>query len=387
MYEKFYGFSEKPFNTTPDSKFFFPSEKHSEALNSLIYAITERRGFVVITGEIGAGKTTISRTLLNKIGSNHKVALITNTHLSAKELISEILSELEIDYKPGSKQKLLSQLNAYLIQQLAQDVNIVLIIDEAQNLSPNVLEEVRMLSNLETEKEKLIQIILIGQPQLKIKLEDFKLEQFRQRVAVYYHLSPLTQKETHEYIMHRLKLVSQNGVNIFTKEAMDLIYSYSRGVPRIINLMCDSALLSGYVYDSVNISEKIIKEVVKEREFSVAAAAGEVKENPDISTQNSANNVQVADCQTYPEVENNGLKAADEVPTLRSGQVGITPQMGRQEGTPDSSQAVLHCCADCQHYINCEIKWERGKSNQEQLCCSSCAQYNRCLDNIKMRVK
>src|SRR5512136_2622604 len=143
MYEKFYEFSEKPFNTTPDSKFFYPSAKHTEALNSLRYAINERKGFVVITGEIGAGKTTVCRTLLNKLDIKTKVAIITNTHLTCKELIAEILDELEVEYKAGTKQKLLSQLNAYLIKQLAADMNIVLIIDEAQNLTPKVLEEVR----------------------------------------------------------------------------------------------------------------------------------------------------------------------------------------------------------------------------------------------------
>lgn len=268
MYEQFFGFTEKPFNTTPDSKFFFPSGKHAEALNSLVYAINERKGFVVITGEIGAGKTTISRTLLNKLGLNTKIALITNTHLTPRELITELLEELEVEYKPGTKQKLLSQLNTYLINQLALDLNVVLIIDEAQNLSPKALEEVRMLSNLETEKEKLIQIILLGQPQLKAKLEHAKMEQFRQRIAVYYHLSPLSYNETEEYILHRLGLVSQNYKDIFTKEAVDFIYQHSGGIPRIINLVCDSALLSGYVYDTKTIDQKIISEVIKERDFN-----------------------------------------------------------------------------------------------------------------------
>lgn len=267
MYEKFYGFSEKPFNTTPDSKFFFPSVKHTEALNSLIYAINERKGFVVITGEIGAGKTTVIRTLLNKLEPNTKTALITNTHLTQRELIAQVLEELEVEYKPGGKQKLLSQLNSYLISQLNQDINVVLIIDEAQNLTPKVLEEVRMLSNLETEKEKLIQIILIGQPQLKAKLENPKLEQFKQRIAVYYHIPSLSREETWGYILHRLNLVSSNGINIFNPKAVDTIYSYSRGIPRLINLVCDSALLSGYTYDTKEISEKIIYEAIKERDI------------------------------------------------------------------------------------------------------------------------
>lgn len=267
MYKKFYNFSEKPFNTTPDSKFFFASAKHTEALNSLIYAINERKGFVVITGEIGAGKTTVSRTLLNKIDSDTKIALITNTHITQKELIEQILDELEVDYVPGGKQKLVKQLNKFLIDQLALDINVVLIIDEAQNLTPKVLEEVRMLSNLETEKEKLLQIVLMGQPQLKIKLAHVNLEQFKQRIAVNYHLEALTKKETHEYVNHRIKVVSPVDTIIFTPEAIDTLFSYSKGIPRIINLVCDSALLSGYLYELKTITPEIIHEVVKEREL------------------------------------------------------------------------------------------------------------------------
>ncbi len=268
MYEKFFEFSEKPFNTTPDSKFFFPSAKHTEALNTLIYAINERKGFVVITGEIGAGKTTVCRTMLNKLDPNTKFAIIINTHLTCKELIAEILDEFGIEYIPGTKQKLLSQLNQYLIKQLSNNFNTVLIIDEAQNLTPKVLEEVRMLSNLETETKKLIQIILIGQPQLKEKLENKHLEQFKQRIALYYHIPALTKNEAQDYIFHRLKLVSSNGCDIFTSRAMDLIYEGSSGIPRLINLICDSALLSGYIYETKKITEKIIQEVIRERDFN-----------------------------------------------------------------------------------------------------------------------
>jgi general secretion pathway protein A len=268
MYKSFYNFTETPFNTTPDSKFFYPSNAHTEALNSLLYAINQKKGFVVITGEIGAGKTTVYRTLLHKLDQNTKIATIVNTHLTAKELIAEILEEFDIENPGGSKQKLLSAFNQYLIQQLSQDINVVLVIDEAQNLTPNALEEVRMLSNLETEKEKLIQIILIGQPQLKAKLENPKLEQFRQRIAVYFHLNPLTKDETKDYILHRLSLVNTNGfADIFAPEAIDSIYAHSKGVPRLVNLICDSALLSGFVYESKQITEKIINEVIREREF------------------------------------------------------------------------------------------------------------------------
>lgn len=268
MYKKFYNFNEKPFNTTPDSNFFFPSAKHTEALNSLRYAIDERKGFVVITGEIGAGKTTVCRALLKNLDLNTRVAMITNTHLTSKELICEILDEFEIEYRGGSKQKLLSHLNNYLIQQLASNINVVLIIDEAQNLSPSVLEEVRMLSNLETEKEKLIQIILLGQPQLKAKLGNPKLEQFKQRISVYYHINALNRIETEEYIRHRLSLVNPDSKDLFIPEAIEAIYAHSCGIPRLINLICDSALLSGYVCETMPITEQIIKDVIKERDFN-----------------------------------------------------------------------------------------------------------------------
>ena len=271
MYSKFYGFKEKPFNATPDSKFFFPSSRHLEALNSIRYAIDERKGFVVITGEIGAGKTTVCRALLNKLGINVKAALVNNTHITARELITEILDEFDIEHKGGSKQKLLSLLNRFLINQLANGVNVVLIIDEAQNLTPNVLEEVRMLSNLETEKEKLIQIILLGQPQLKTKLENPSLEQFKQRIALYYHIPPMNSAETEAYILHRIDLVSTHRSNIFTKDAINALYNYSRGIPRLINLVADSALLTGYVYETKHITGKIVNEVIKERDLNYVA--------------------------------------------------------------------------------------------------------------------
>jgi general secretion pathway protein A len=335
MYETFYKFSEKPFNTTPDSKFFFPSSKHTEALNHLIYAINERKGFVVITGEIGAGKTTVYRTLLNKLDLNTRVATITNTHLTCKELIAEILEELEVDYRPGTKQKLLSQLNAHLVKQLAQNINVVLIIDEAQNLTPKVLEEVRMLSNLETEKEKLIQIILVGQPQLKKKLQNLKLEQFKQRIALYYHLYPLSKDESRQYIAHRIKLVSSNGIDFFTPEALELIYAHSGGIPRVINLICDSALLSGYICESKTINETMVCEVIKERDFS---QGGETPISP-----------------------------------IKS---GVTAE----NGTPR-----IYCCTICQQYNKCETKYLRGAKGEEQLCCPNCQSYQHCLDNAMVK--
>lgn len=264
MYEKFYGFAEKPFNLTPDSKFFYASAKHEEALNCLFLAISERNGFIVITGEIGSGKTTVCRTLLNRLDPTTKVALILNTHLGKKELLTTILEDLGIEYKSCSKTDLLSALNKYLLKQAADDINVVLIIDEAQNLTPSVIEEVRMLSNLETEREKLIQIVLIGQPELRKKLSLPKLEQFRQRVVMHYHLEPLSYEETREYIKYRLSKAGNNNGDIFTQPAISQIYEYSQGIPRLINLACHNALISGLVYEKKQITKEIATEAIDE---------------------------------------------------------------------------------------------------------------------------
>ena len=318
MYEKFYGFKEKPFNITPDSRFFYPSPKHSEALDRLYYAITERRGFVVITGEIGAGKTTVCRTLLNKLDSKTNVAMITNTNLNAKELIIAILEDLQIPYKPATKVKLIHQLNDYLLTQLNQDNNIVLIIDEAQNLKPMVLEEIRMLSNLETEKEKLIQIILLGQPQLRDKLRMRNLEQFKQRIAIHYHLSFLNFQETIGYIKHRINVASLNGQReLFTPTALEVIYAFSQGIPRIINLVCDHALLSGFVDEKETIDKETVEDGIKEIHM-IDALAAFVPEN-------------------FP-----------------------------------------HCCSECQVFQTCPTKWIRGEKKEEYICCPKCTQFAEC---------
>ncbi len=264
MYNQFYGFKENPFDLTPNSRFFFASHKHTEALDSLVYAINQRKGFVVITGEIGSGKTTVCRTLLSRLDRHTQVALITNTHLNSKDLLTMVLEDLEIEFSNGSKAKLLSTLNTYLIEQIKQDNNVVLIIDEAQNLKPAVLEEIRMLSNLETETEKLIQIILLGQPELKGILALNRLEQLRQRVAVYFHLTPLTETETKEYVLYRLKIASGSDHQYMTEEALAWVYKFSKGVPRLINQICDSAFLTGYITETPTIDDRIVKEVIEE---------------------------------------------------------------------------------------------------------------------------
>lgn len=271
MYESYYGFTDKPFNMTPDSKFFFASAKHEEALNCLLLAIAERNGFVVITGEIGSGKTTVCRTLLNRLDPLTKVALVLNTHLGKKELITTILEDLEIEYRSTSKTHLISALNKYLLEQVSKDINVVLIIDEAQNLTPSVIEEIRMLSNLETEKDKLLQIVLIGQPELKKRLSLPILEQFKQRIVFQYHLEPLSYEETEGYIKHRLKIAGNGETDIFMQEAIDKIYIFSKGIPRLINLACHNALITGVVKESriitVDIAREAVINLILEREY------------------------------------------------------------------------------------------------------------------------
>ena len=265
MYEAFFGLKENPFRMTPDPRYFYPSAKHQDALNHMVYAIEERRGFVVITGEIGSGKTTLSRVLFQKLDPTTKTAVIRNTHLTAKDLVTAVLEELEIPFKPHhTKTQLIGRLNEFLAEQLQLDSNVVLLIDEAQNLKPHVLEEVRMLSNLETETEKLIQIILMGQPELKKKLWLGELTQLRQRVTLHYHLAPLDGFESAAYVTHRLQVAGANGTPLFDSTTLPLIYEHTRGVPRLINSLCDRALLTGYVNDERTIDVNVINEVARE---------------------------------------------------------------------------------------------------------------------------
>lgn len=274
MYEAFYGLREKPFNMTPDPKYFYASPKHHDALSSLLYTIQERRGFAVVTGEIGSGKTTICRTLLSKLSRDTRIAIIRNTQINPKDLIQMTLEDLEAPVTTGTKVKLLSLLNDYLIEQLRQDANVVLLIDEAQNLTPSVLEEVRMLSNLETDREKLLQILLVGQPELWQTLNLPRLAQFKQRIAVHYHLTPLDADEVRGYVLHRLRLAgATNGRAVFTDGAFQRLYRHSRGVPRLVNALADRALLVGYVEESAQINPAMVDEAARDIPAVAAAPA------------------------------------------------------------------------------------------------------------------
>ena len=266
IYLDYYNLREKPFNVTSDPNFLYLSKRHKEALTHLIYGIKERKGFIEITGEVGTGKTTLCRALLNKLDPSTKAAFIFNSDLSELQILQAIIEDLGIHVKRKTKIELFNGLNGYLIEQLRLGNNVVLILDEAQNLKTKVLEQMRMLSNLETEKEKLFQIILVGQPELKDKLRSPNLRQLQQRIGVRYHILPLEKNEVTDYVKHRLYIAGSNGSVTFTEDAIEKLYGYSGGIPRLINIISDKALLLGFVLETYDIDEKIIEQSINEVE-------------------------------------------------------------------------------------------------------------------------
>jgi general secretion pathway protein A len=267
MYNEFYQLKENPFNMTADPGFYFSSSRHSEAFSHLSYGIQNRKGILVITGEIGTGKTTLCRTFLNRLEPGIKTALILNPDFSEIQLLQLIVQDLEINGDFKNKLALVNALNDYLLEQTKEGNNVVLIIDEAQGLKPRQLEQIRLLSNLETEKEKLLQIILVGQPELLDMLKLNSLRQLTQRIAVKYHILPLDKSEIKDYIYHRIQIASQdsnkNGLN-FTDEAIAAIYLFSKGIPRVINIICDRALLAGFTEETYTIGAEIISKCARE---------------------------------------------------------------------------------------------------------------------------
>ena len=268
MYNEFYKFKESPFNTTSDPDFFFSSSRHSEAFNHLIYGITSRKGIIVITGEIGTGKTTLCRTLLNRLDKKVKTALILNPNFSDLQLLQMIINDLGIGYTEKTKLDLVGAITLFLVEESAKGNNVAIIIDECQNLNIRQLEQIRLLSNLETEKEKLLQIILVGQPELCEKLKDPGLRQLNQRVTVRYHILPLQKQEIADYIKHRLKVAGADPKLQFTPPAIEAIYTISQGTPRVINILCDRALLAGFSKETFTIDEPLIQESAKETQLS-----------------------------------------------------------------------------------------------------------------------
>ena len=265
MYLKHFNLSERPFSITPDPRFLYMSPRHREALAHLIYGLGEGGGFVQLTGEVGTGKTTMCRCLLEKVPDKVDLALVLNPKVTSIELIATVCDELGIEYreKDASIKMLTDVLNHYLLDAHAKGRRTVLMIDEAQNLSTDVLEQVRLLTNLETRTQKLLQIILIGQPELRSLLQREDMRQLAQRVTARYRLEPLTREETGAYIKHRLHVCGTTRP-VFNKSAVDLIFKLSGGIPRLINVLCDRALLGAYTEDKLQIDKKIIRHAANE---------------------------------------------------------------------------------------------------------------------------
>ncbi len=264
MYENFFGFKEKPFKLVPDPDYLFLSKSHEEALAHLNYALSQGDGFVEITGEVGTGKTTLCRAFLENLGDDTAAAYIFNPKLGPRQLIQTINDELGIKYKNDNTKDLIDNLNNFLILQKTRRKKVILLIDEAQNLSKNVLEQLRLLSNLETSKEKLLQIILVGQPELSDILDSHELRQLGQRITLRYHLSPLTPRESVDYIQYRIDIASQKSGLKFDHAAYRPIYKYSRGIPRVINIACDRILLMAFGLSKYRITGKIARDSIKE---------------------------------------------------------------------------------------------------------------------------
>lgn len=264
MYCQYYALKERPFNVTSDPAFFFLSKKHKEALSHLLYGASQRKGIIVLTGEIGTGKTTLCRFFLNQIGKNVKTAFILNPHFSETQLLEAIVKDFGITAKNNSRLGLIWDLNKFLLNESESGNNVILIIDEAQNLKPGQLEQVRLLSNLETEKEKLLQVVLAGQPELNRRLNLYDLRQLRQRVMVRYHILPLEKDEIRDYIYHRLNVAGSSGNIEFTEGAVEIIAGFSSGTPRLINMICDRALLAGFVAETKKIDLAIINKCIEE---------------------------------------------------------------------------------------------------------------------------
>src|ERR1700681_555294 len=264
MYQKLFGLRESPFNVNPDPRYLFLTKQIQEALAGLTYGIQNRKGFILLTGEVGTGKTTLLNRLLDWLhGQRVKTAFVFNSQVNVSQLFDFMMADFEIPVESRHKSQVLLKLNHWLLERYRAGETAVLIIDEAQNLSYPVLEEIRMLTNLETSTEKLLQIVLSGQPELEEKLKLPQLRQLKQRITLRCKTAPLTKEQTHAYIAERLRIAG-SGEQIFSLEAMDTVHMYSLGIPRVVNLLCEHALINTYVEQERVVSPKIVEDIARE---------------------------------------------------------------------------------------------------------------------------
>ena len=284
MYNEYFGFTEAPFSLTPDPRFSYTNALYQEAFATLRYGIEARKGFIVITGEAGTGKTTLLRRLMQSFGRHVQTAYIYNPHVTLSELLRLILSDLGLTNRTDDRLAMIAQLNEYLIKQLKERNIVTLLVDEAQELSVDMLEEVRLLSNLETDTQKLLQIVLMGQPELERKLDQPELRQLKQRVALRCRLDPLPSNEVGEYISARLKAVGYSRKDLFHASAVEKIAMHSRGIPRIINIICDNALLIAFAASKKTVSAATIDEVAGDLRLNHQGSAPEVAPSPTVGS-------------------------------------------------------------------------------------------------------
>ena len=280
MYEEFYGFKELPFNVTPDPKFLYRSSSHRDALAYITYGVFQKKGFIALTGEVGVGKTTIVDTFMDLFQPPIEVSFIFSTKFPFDQFLYLICNDFGLEVEGMNKAQMLIHLNKFLIEQYENKRNTILIIDEAQNLSVQVLEELRMLSNLETRNRKLMQIMLVGQPELETILNLRELRQLRQRIPLLFRIPVLTHDDISKYIDYRLKIAGRgNRTPHFTNDSIEEIYHYSKGVPRLINVLCDRVLLVGYVSNVRTIDAGIVRGGVRDLENETVHTVGEISKN------------------------------------------------------------------------------------------------------------